>query len=64
MEFLGTQGRGEIGGALDIHEEDGDLLPLPLERPGFFQDPLGQMLGGIGDWRPVREAPPRGSGLQ
>jgi hypothetical protein len=37
--------------ALEVGEEDRDLLALTLERRFGRQDLLGQVLGGVGFWR-------------
>jgi hypothetical protein len=37
--------------ALEVGEEDRDLLALTLERRFGRQNLLGQVLGGVGFWR-------------
>jgi len=49
--FLGIAVGQELHRALEIGEEDRHLLPFTFERALGGEDPLGEVLGGIGVWR-------------
>jgi len=46
--FFGITVSEQLHGALDIGEQDRDLLPLALEGGLGGEDPLGEMFGGVG----------------
>jgi hypothetical protein len=54
VDLLGIEARGDRGEAGDVHEEHRDLLALALDRALGREDPLGEVLGGVGRGRGER----------
>jgi hypothetical protein len=52
---FGIAAREQFHGALEVGEEDRDLLSLTLKRGLRREDPLGEMLGSVG----LRSGEPR-----
>src|SRR6266508_6715707 len=58
VELFGVEGAGQLGRALDVDEEDRDLLALAAEGAPFLEDAFGQVVGRVGSrstrsWRRV-----------
>jgi len=54
VDFLGIEARGDGSEAGHVHEEHRDLLALALDRALGREDPLSEVLGGIGCGRHER----------
>jgi hypothetical protein len=48
MELFRVERAGQLGRALDVHEEDRDLLARAAQRAPFLQDALGEVVRGVG----------------
>jgi hypothetical protein len=51
VDILGIEARGDRGEAGNVYEKDGNLLALTFDRALGCEDPLREVLGGIGRGR-------------